>query len=80
MNNNASSKLFAHHRRIYYADTDAASVVYYATHLTLFEETRTEWLRSLGFNQSTLKDKHQILFLVKSVRELNYLTQLSEFV
>ena len=35
--------------RVYYEDTDAAGIVYYANHLKYMERARTEWLRSLGF-------------------------------
>ena len=35
--------------RIYWEDTDAAGIVFYANYLKLFERARTEWLRSLGF-------------------------------
>lgn len=40
--------------RVYYEDTDAGGVVYYANYLRFMERARTEWLRSLGFAQSLL--------------------------
>ena len=40
--------------RVYYEDTDAGSVVYYANYLRFMERARTEWLRALGFSQSAL--------------------------
>ena len=40
--------------RVYYEDTDAGSVVYYANYLRFMERARTEWLRELGFSQSAL--------------------------
>ncbi len=40
--------------RVYYEDTDAVGVVYYANYLRFMERARTEWLRALGFEQSTL--------------------------
>ncbi len=53
--------------RVYYEDTDAAGVVYYANYLKFMERTRTEWLRQLGFEQTDLRQKHQIIFVVKHV-------------
>ena len=38
--------------RVYYEDTDAGGIVYYANYLKFFERARTEWLRALGINQS----------------------------
>ena len=40
--------------RVYYEDTDAGGVVYYANYLRFMERARTEWLRTLGFVQSAL--------------------------
>ena len=53
--------------RVYYEDTDAEGVVYYANYLKFYERTRTEWLRSLGISQEILKNKHNIIFVVKNV-------------
>lgn len=53
--------------RIYYEDTDAGGVVYYANYLKFFERCRTEWLRSLGHNQTDLVATENIVFVVKSV-------------
>ncbi|MDR1935807.1 MAG: tol-pal system-associated acyl-CoA thioesterase [Candidatus Accumulibacter sp.] len=58
--------------RIYYEDTDAGGVVYYANYLKFFERCRTEWLRSLGFAQSGLLRDPGIVFVVRSV-SLDYL-------
>jgi acyl-CoA thioester hydrolase len=41
--------------RIYWEDTDAAGIVFYANYLKFFERARTEWLRRLGFGQETLR-------------------------
>ena len=59
--------VFSHPVRIYYEDTDAGGVVYYANYLKYFERCRTEWLRSLGHHQVDLLAKHDIAFVVKSV-------------
>ncbi|MGL5631941.1 MAG: tol-pal system-associated acyl-CoA thioesterase [Azovibrio sp.] len=53
--------------RIYYEDTDAAGVVYYANYLRFFERCRTEWIRTLGYDQSQLAREHGIAFVVKHV-------------
>ncbi|MYN05557.1 tol-pal system-associated acyl-CoA thioesterase [Pseudoduganella sp. DS3] len=53
--------------RVYYEDTDAGGIVYYANYLKFFERARTEWLRSLGVNQDILLREHDAMFVVKSV-------------
>ena len=50
--------------RVYYEDTDLGGVVYHANYLRFMERARTEWLRSLGFEQDNLRDHHGILFVV----------------
>lgn len=57
--------------RVYYEDTDAGGVVYYANYLKYFERARTEWLRHVGINQSELAQHDQIIFVVKAV-EIQY--------
>lgn len=54
--------------RVYYEDTDAAGVVYYANYLRYMERARTEWLRALGVEQHELSRTHGILFAVVSAR------------
>lgn len=53
--------------RIYYEDTDAGGVVYYANYLRYLERARTEWLRTLGYQQDALREEHEVLFAVRSV-------------
>jgi len=53
--------------RVYYEDTDAAGLVYYANYLRFFERARTEWLRALGFEQSRLTCEEDIAFAARSV-------------
>lgn len=53
--------------RVYYEDTDAGGVVYHANYLNFFERCRTEWLRSLGHDQSRLARDHGIVLVVGSV-------------
>ena len=50
--------------RVYYEDTDAAGIVYYANYLRYFERCRTEWLRSLGFEQRQLATRDRLQFVV----------------
>jgi acyl-CoA thioester hydrolase len=54
--------------RVYYEDTDNGGVVYYANYLRFMERARTEYLRSLGFEQDQLIRENDILFAVRSVR------------
>jgi len=42
--------------RVYWEDTDAGGIVFYANYLKFFERARTEWLRALGFGQHALRD------------------------
>lgn len=58
--------------RVYYEDTDAAGVVYYANYLHFCERARTEWLRALGFEQHGMLSTHKVAFVVRSV-EAEYL-------
>ena len=53
--------------RVYYEDTDAGGIVYYANYLKFFERARTEWLRAIGVGQQVLLAEHDAMFVVKSV-------------
>ena len=50
--------------RVYYEDTDAAGIVYYANYLKFMERARTEWLRLRGFDHLELSQHHGIVFVV----------------
>ena len=50
--------------RVYWEDTDAGGIVFYANYLKFFERSRTEWLRSLGIEQQRLKDSTGCMFVV----------------
>lgn len=50
--------------RIYYEDTDAGGIVFYANYLKFMERGRTEWLRTLGFDQSRLAHESGRIFVV----------------
>jgi acyl-CoA thioester hydrolase len=49
---------------VYWEDTDAGGIVFYANYLKFFERARTEWLRSLGLNQSNLLAEYGGFFVV----------------
>ena len=53
--------------RIYYEDTDAGGIVYYANYLKFFERARTEWLRDIDVGQQELLEQHDAMFVVKNV-------------
>ena len=50
--------------RVYWEDTDAAGIVFYANYLKFFERARSEWLRSCGFEQERLRADSGIAFVV----------------
>jgi acyl-CoA thioester hydrolase len=52
--------------RVYYEDTDSGGVVYYANYLRFMERARTEWMRSLGFEQDRLIREEGIVFAVRT--------------
>lgn len=54
--------------RVYYEDTDAGGVVYYANYLKFIERARTEYLREFGLEQDALKQNNQIIFVVRQVQ------------
>jgi len=53
--------------RVYWEDTDAGGVVYYANYLKFFERARTEWLRALGVEQGVLQAQTGAIFVVADV-------------
>jgi len=57
---------FYHNVKVYYEDTDAGGVVYYANYLKFLERARTEALSTIGLSNSIIKDKFGILIIVKS--------------
>lgn len=66
-----SSREFNWNIRVYYEDTDAGGIVFYANYLKFMERARTEWLRSLGVEQDTLLEQ-AIAFVVKQVEMKNH--------
>jgi acyl-CoA thioester hydrolase len=57
-------KAFAWPTRVYWEDTDAGGIVYYASYLRFLERARTEWLRSRGYSQRALAEEQGVLFAV----------------
>ncbi len=53
--------------RVYWEDTDAGGVVYYANYLKFLERARSEWLRALGIKQTELACDHGLVFVVRHV-------------
>ena len=54
--------------RVYYEDTDAQGVVYYANYFRFMERARTEWLRSLGVDMVRLQEDERRIFVVAEVQ------------
>ncbi|MBD1158241.1 YbgC/FadM family acyl-CoA thioesterase [Pelagibacterales bacterium SAG-MED17] len=65
-------KKFKSSFKVYYEDTDAGGVVYYANYLKFIERARTEAISSLDFTNSNLKENHGIFIIVKSCN-LNFI-------
>ena len=59
--------------RVYYEDTDAGGVVFYANYLKFFERARTEMLRAMGYEQDELTANEGIIFAVRSM-QVDYLS------
>ena len=57
---------FSHNVKIYYEDTDSGGVVYYANYLKFLERARSEAIYSLGYTNSGLLKKYNVLLIVKS--------------
>ncbi|MGF6211002.1 tol-pal system-associated acyl-CoA thioesterase [Comamonas sp. 4034] len=68
----SSTLPFTHSIRIYWEDTDAGGIVFYANYLKFMERGRTEWLRSLGIEQQRLRDEVGGMFVV-SEANIKYL-------
>jgi len=64
---------FEHALRVYWEDTDAGGIVFYANYLKFFERARTEWLRAFGFAQQQMREQQGLMFVV-SATSLRYLS------
>ena len=69
----AASAPHTHPIHVYYEDTDLAGIVYYANYLKYIERARTEYIRTLGVDQSALKAEHGVVFAVARI-EADYLS------
>ena len=56
--------VFSYPIRVYWEDTDAGGIVFYANYLKFFERSRTEWLRSMGIEQQRLRLETGGMFIV----------------
>lgn len=63
-----ASKDFSFSIRVYWEDTDAGSIVYYANYLKFFERARSEWLRQLGVEQGALLLSEGCMFVVSEIQ------------
>ena len=59
---------FSHLLRVYWEDTDAGGVVFYANYLKFFERARTEWLRACGIEQEAMRLAQRTMFVVADTR------------
>jgi acyl-CoA thioester hydrolase len=59
-----SAPKFAWPVRVYYEDTDAGGIVYYANYLRFMERARSEWLRTLGIDHGELRSEHTVMLVV----------------
>jgi len=58
---------YSHRYSVYWEDTDAGGVVYYANYLKFMERCRTEWLRAMGVDQQRLRSERRLQFVVVNV-------------
>ena len=61
---NHPDRVFVHPVRVYWEDTDAGGIVYYANYLKFMERARTEWLRTLGCDQARMRSHHRLQLVV----------------
>ena len=64
---NAGLETFRWPVRVYYEDTDAGGIVYYANYLRFMERARSEWLRMNGVDVAELADESQLMFTVREI-------------
>ena len=68
MNEVISTDQFLWPIRVYYEDSDAGGIVYHSQYLNFMERARTEWLRSLGYEQTELTAQFGIIFVVRNIQ------------
>ena len=59
-----TARLFTWPVRVYWEDTDAGGIVYYANYLKFMERARTEWLRAVGIEQRPLQEEQGLIFVI----------------
>ena len=59
--------MFIFKTKVYYEDTDAGGVVYYANYLKFIERARTNMIQELGFSLQSLREQHDCHFVVKNI-------------
>jgi len=64
----AGAQAFVWPVRVYYEDTDAGGIVYYANYLKFMERARTEWLRNYGIDLRQLAAQDRVMFVVRSAK------------
>ena len=62
------SSVFVWPIRVYWEDTDAGGIVYYANYMKFMERARTEWLRAADIEQTPLKEEHGLIFAVVDIQ------------
>ena len=63
-----TTRPFSWRVRVYWEDTDAGGIVYYANYLKFMERARTEWLRAAGVEQLPLKEQYGLMFVVVDIQ------------
>ena len=59
--------MFSFQTRVYWEDTDAGGVVYHASYLCFLERARTEWIRAQGIAQGELRDREDLVMVVREM-------------
>jgi acyl-CoA thioester hydrolase len=68
IDSNLKTTIFTYPIRVYWEDTDAGGIVYYANYLKFFERARSEWLRQLGVEQGALLKNVGCMFVVSEIK------------
>ena len=67
MQNCSMAEAFHWPARVYWEDTDAGGVVYHARYLAFMERARSEWMRTRGWGQDTLRARDDLMFVVRAM-------------
>lgn len=63
-----ANRIFSFPIRVYWEDTDAGGVVYHASYVRFLERARSEWLRSLGIAQQSLREVEDVIFAIRALQ------------